>query len=107
MRCLWKEVTGEKVSGDMGQIFPVTDCSLQFFKMAAVQLPGLLGRLRPQAPAPTPSRSLENPGSGRHVCHHVEHLHGFPARVLWSVLCCVVLQVICFVSQPPRQEEQT
>ena len=72
-----------------------------------MQLPGLLGCLRPQAPAPAPSRSLENPGSRRHVRRHVEHLHGFPARVFWSVLRCVVLQVICFVSHPPRQEEQT
>lgn len=65
-----------------------------------VQLPGLLGCLRPQAPAPAPSVPWRILGLGRHVRHHVEHLHGFPARVFLERSLLMVLQVICFVAHP-------
>lgn len=70
-----------------------------------MQLPGLLGRVWPQAPAAAASGSLENLGPGRHVRHHVDHLHGVLAGVFWSLFCRVVLQVSSFVCSPGRGEQ--
>lgn len=58
-----------------------------------MQLPGLLSGLWPQAAAPAPFCPLENPGPGRHVCHHVDHLHVIFVSVFWGIFCHVVLQV--------------